>query len=170
MLTIRSTDNTTVTVRGYFYVVDFGPDVKPRFHSVFSDGRCQCGKGKNCPAVAAVKTYRKSGGQKADRPPVGYYATLPDKCPVCGCAVFETGRVNNIRGIEWGCRKDKTHYRQHHDSINSLCQKDGARSWAFKPVAIRNGEIVKVDAILPGDTVLYEGVRRDQIGARKFPT
>ena len=164
MLTSGLTENVTVTVKGYFYFVDLGPGVKPRFHSVYSDGRCQCGNGENCPAVTAVKGYRRAGGAQVPRPPLGYYATLPDKCPICASAVYETGRISVVRGIEWGCRKDAGHYRQHHCAINAQYSRERSIFWAFKPVVIRANEMLKVEAILPGDTVLYEGVLREQIG------
>jgi len=164
MLTSRLTENVTVTVKGYFYFVDLGSGSRPRYHSVYSDGKCQCDNGKNCLAVTAVKNYRRAGGVQAARPPLGYYATLPGKCPICASAVCETGRISVVRGIEWGCRKDAAHYRQHHNAINAQYRREHSTPWAFKPVVIRANEIVKVDAILPGDIVLYEGVLREQIG------
>ena len=46
-----------VSVSGYFYVVNLGPDVHPQHHHVGKDRRCTCGLGTDCPAVNTVAGF-----------------------------------------------------------------------------------------------------------------
>ena len=42
--------DAAIRVSGYHYVVDFGPDVRPRHHFVNKERRCTCPRGADCPA------------------------------------------------------------------------------------------------------------------------
>ena len=53
----------TVSVSGYFYAVNLGPDVHPQYHHVGKDRRCTCGLGANCPAILAVADYLRVRGR-----------------------------------------------------------------------------------------------------------
>jgi len=67
---------TRVRVIGYTYLVDFGPNTQPRFHTVNKQRRCSCELGAGCSAIEAVKEYLRNGGERAPDP------MLP--CPICG--------------------------------------------------------------------------------------
>ena len=95
---------TLVTIEGYFYRVDFGPEVSPRFHAVDRDQRCTCSLGESCPAVLAVIEYLASGGNPPPEPPRGYYPVAPARCPICGAeAYFDLKLSNRVRGAGWRC-------------------------------------------------------------------
>ena len=106
-LTPRLTDTTSVWVKGYVYMVDFGPEVRPRFHAVQKNGRCTCALGANCPSVAAVRDYRKTGGEQAPDAPADYCVVAPEKCPQCGSSlVLRTARKGASAGVNfYGCSK-----------------------------------------------------------------
>jgi hypothetical protein len=72
-----------VMVVGYFYAVDLGDPVRSQHHRVGINGECTCPLGRQCPAVTAVREYLADGGQRAERPPFGYYPVRPARCPVC---------------------------------------------------------------------------------------
>ena len=156
-LTPRLADNTVVRVEGYSYLVDFGPDIKPRFHTVIKSGHCTCDLGASCPAIESVREYRKVGGEQAKEPPIDYYAVAPEKCPLCGARVYETGLVHPEKGVEWACNANKWHYRQHHLKLVLLTHPPSP--WRFPPVVVRAGvQLNAWDGIQPGDSVLYAGV------------
>ena len=97
---------TLVTIEGYFYRVDFGPEVSPRFHAVDRDQRCTCPQGESCPAVLAVIEYLAAGGEPPPEPPRGYYPVAPARCPICGAvAVFDLKLGSRVRGAGWRCSK-----------------------------------------------------------------
>ena len=56
-----------VSVSGFFYTVNLGPDVHPSYHHVGKDRHCTCGLGADCPAVKAVAEYLRAGGERAPR-------------------------------------------------------------------------------------------------------
>jgi hypothetical protein len=102
----------------YFYLVDFGPGVKPALHLVGKDGFCTCELEKDCPAVEAVRNHLKSGGGRAEVPPPGYYPAAPHDCPVCRAefgrevpACFDPRLSSKHRGVGWQCsREGAAHY------------------------------------------------------------
>jgi len=104
--------DTIVTIEGYFYRVDFGPEVSPRFHAVDRDQRCSCPLGESCPAVLAVIEYLEAGGESPPEPPVGYYPVAPVRCPICSAAaVFDLKLSSRVRGAGWRCLQGgATHY------------------------------------------------------------
>ncbi len=160
----RLTNNATVRVEGYVYLVDFGPGVKTRFHAVLKNGRCTCPRGPDCSAIEAVREYRKAGGEQAPEPPQGYYVEAPNKCPLCGARVYETGLVHPQKGVEWGCATNKWHYRQQH--LKLALQAHPPSPWRFPPVVVRDGEQINAwDGAQSGDRVLYSGVLEADVRA-----
>ena len=118
----------TVSVSGYFYSVDLGPDVHPQHHYVGKDRRCTCGMGADCPAVKAVAEYLRAGGERAPDVPSGYYPVAPQVCPICGAETYYVPDLNSKhRGAGWACVKgSEAHYWLAHG--NSLRQAPGRES------------------------------------------
>ena len=104
--------DTIVTIGGYFYRVDFGPEVSPRFHAVDYGQHCTCDLGESCPAVLAVIEYLEAGGEPPPEPPRGYYPVAPARCPICSAvAVFDLKLSTRVRGAGWRCSQGgATHY------------------------------------------------------------
>jgi hypothetical protein len=102
----------------YHYRVDFGPDVRPRFHIVSWDLVCACSQAEDCPAVTGVKKHLQDGGQPAEIPRPGYWPSIPNKCPVCGEKVHYNPQLSSKwRGLGWTCESDKAHYWTHQGQI-----------------------------------------------------
>jgi hypothetical protein len=163
----RLTSNATVRVEGYTYQVDFGPGTSTRFHAVLKNGRCTCGLGANCPAIEAVREYRKAGGEQAPEPPSDYYAVAPEVCPLCGGRVYETGLVHPEKGVEWRCAANEWHARQHHLQLVRLAHPPSP--WRFPPVVVRGGSQLNAwNGAKPGDQVLYAGVLEADLQALTY--
>jgi hypothetical protein len=147
----------TVSVSGYFYVVDLGPNVHPQHHYVGKDRRCTCGLGADCPAVLVVADYLRAGGERAPDVPSGYYPVAPQTCPICGAqAYYVPGLTSRGRGAGWVCvQGGKAHYWQVH--INSWRQDLAENPWIYLPV------------LAPDGTVLYPGLKRDEIITESQP-
>ena len=155
-----------VHLSGYFYIVDLGPDVHPRWHHISKDKHCTCALGSACPAVSIVATYLRNGGERTPDPPRGFYPEAPERCPICGAsAYFEPKLTNKRRGAGWGCSKaGEKHYWS--DRTRIIKEALAANPWRFPPVVIRAGEQINAwDGIIPGDNVLYPGLLRAEIGA-----
>jgi hypothetical protein len=103
-----------ISIVGYFYAVDFGPNVHPQQHRVGKNAICTCYLGELCPAVDAVRAYLVAGGERAPEPPVGYYPVIPSKCPICRAAVtFDITLSSSYRGAGWRCEAGgSAHYWQ----------------------------------------------------------
>ena len=103
---------TLVSIDGYFYRVDFGPEVSPRGHRVDRDQRCTCSLGESCPAVLAVIEYLAEGGEPPPESPLGYYPVAPACCPICGAeAFFDLELSSRVRGAGWRCSQGgSAHY------------------------------------------------------------
>ena len=103
---------TLVSIDGYFYQVDFGPEVSLRSHRVDRDQRCECSLGKSCPAVLAVIEYLAAGGEPPPEPSLGYYPIAPARCPICGAtAFFDLKLSSRVRGAGWLCAQGgSAHY------------------------------------------------------------
>ncbi len=100
-----------VTVCGYVYRVNLGPEVQPRFHTVRKDRSCDCELGADCPAIDAVADYLRNGGQRAPDPRPDAWAKAPDVCPVCkGPAVSDPALDHRRHGRGWRCLADASHY------------------------------------------------------------
>ncbi len=113
-----------VRVAGYFYAVDLGDQIRPQHHRVGINGECACFLGRACPAVDAVRSYLAEGGQRAERPPFGYYPVRPAKCPVCHAKTATDGSLSSRhRGEGWVCPSGKRHYWQHRATISAMRQK-----------------------------------------------
>jgi hypothetical protein len=114
--------DATVWVDEYFYIVDLGTNVCPRHHRVGINAECTCALGRNCPAVQTVRKYLAEGGQRAKRPPFGYYPVAPAKCPVCHAPViFDLSLSSHQRGAGWVCVSGgKSHYWQHRAYISTM--------------------------------------------------
>ena len=143
--------NAVVSVSGYFYLVDLGPDTRPQHHHVGKDRRCTCGLGLDCPAVLAVVDYLRAGGERAPEVPTGYYPVTPQTCPICGAQTcYVPGLTSHSRGAGWACvRGGKAHYWRAH--INSWRQDLAENPWIYPPV------------LTADSTVLYPGLKRDEI-------
>ena len=104
-----------VTVSGYFYALTL--DV--RQHRVAINGICSCYLGRQCPAVEIVRAYLQRGGQRAQRPPFGYYPVIPAKCPVCKAEVHADKSLSSRnRGMGWRCQTGgSAHYWTHRGNI-----------------------------------------------------
>ncbi len=116
-----------VIVNGYFYIVDLGEQVRPRHHHVGINGECTCTLRRGCPAVDQVRKYLAEGGQRAERPPFGFYPVRPARCPIrnCGAPVHYDASLNSRkRGAGWVCSvSGKSHYWLHRARISSIRQK-----------------------------------------------
>jgi len=101
-----------VTIEGYFYRIDFGPEIHPRSHLIDRDQRCACPLGECCPAVLAVIEYLAGGGETPPEPPRGYYPVAPARCPICGAeAYFDLKLSSRVRGAGWRCSQSgSAHY------------------------------------------------------------
>lgn len=146
-----------VAVSGYFYVVDYGPDVRPRQHHVGKDRRCTCGLGADCPAVLAVTDYLRAGGVRAPDVPSGFYPVAPQACPICGAETYYVPELNSKRrGAGWACiQGKKAHYWEAHTRV--LRANLGKNLWVFPPV------------VTPEGKVLYPGLKRDEIQTESGP-
>ena len=109
-----------VRVTGYFYAVDFGEQVRPRYHYVGINAECNCNLAHACPAVDAVRSYLKEGGQRADRPPFGYYPVRPSTCPICNEKTADAPSLSSRhRGAGWICPSGTSHYWKHRAHISA---------------------------------------------------
>ncbi len=119
--------DSLVTVNGYFYIVDLGDLVQPRHHHVAINGECTCALRRNCPAVDQVRKYLTDGGQRAERPPFGFYPVHPARCPIKGCGAlvcYDASLSSRNRGAGWVCSVGgKAHYWLHRARISSMRQK-----------------------------------------------
>ncbi len=119
--------DSPVIVNGFFYIVDLGDLVQPRYHHVAINGECTCTLRRNCPAVDQVRNYLADGGQRAERPPFGFYPVHPARCPIkgCGAPVHSDASLNSHnRGAGWACSTGgKSHYWLHRARISSMRQK-----------------------------------------------
>jgi len=141
----------TVSISGYFYRVDLGPEVRPRYHTVGKDRHCTCSLGANCPAVKSVADYLYAGGERAPDIPPGYFPVVPQACPICGAETYYVPSLNSRRrGAGWACVKGKkAHYWEAH--VRVLRQNLANHPWLYPPVIAADGR------------VLYPGLRRDEI-------
>jgi hypothetical protein len=142
-----------VTVSGYFYVVDLGPEVRPQLHHVGKDRRCTCGLGADCPAVPVVADYLRAGGKRAPDVPPGFYPAVPQACTVCGAETHYAPELSSRhRGAGWSCAKaGKAHYWL--AQVSTLRAALAANPWIFPPVVAADGQWLypglKREAILP---------------------
>ena len=109
------THTTEVTVTGYFYALT----LDARQHRVGINGVCSCPLGRNCPAVEVVRAYLNNKGQRAERPPFGFYPVIPAKCPICKADVYADKSLSSPnRGMGWKCKTGGTgHYWLHRGHI-----------------------------------------------------
>jgi hypothetical protein len=149
----------TVSVSGYFYVVNLGPDGHPQYHHVGKDRRCTCGLGLNCPAILAVADYLRSGGERAPDIPSGFFPVAPQTCPICGAETYYVPDLTSRRrGAGWACVKgSQAHYWLAHGE--SLRKALASNPWIYPPVVADDGR------------VLYPGLKREEImtGSQPWP-
>ncbi len=147
-----SADQPLVSVSGYFYAVDFGPDVRPQHHRVDKHKRCACYLGADCPAVAAVASYLRDGGERTPDPPLGYFPVAPAECPICGeKASYDASLSSPKRGAGWRCAiGGSAHYWEYH-VIHVLARQLRESPWLFPPVYDARGQLI------------YPGMRRDDL-------
>jgi hypothetical protein len=146
-----------VSISGYFYSVDLGPETRPRYHRVGKDRRCTCGNGADCPAVRAVADYLRGGGERAPDVPAGFFPVVPQACPVCGAETYYVPDLTSRRrGAGWACVKGRqAHYWLAH--VESLRRVLSGNPWVFPPVVAEDGR------------VLYPGLKRDEIITESRP-
>lgn len=152
-----------VSVDGYAYRVDFGPQVSPRIHFVNKDKTCSCHE-QNCPAIEAVRQYITGGGERSPEVPFDYMPFAPTACPVCGKpAYFEARLSSRKRGAGWGCSSGgERHYWAWRTEI--IKRLAAINPWRFPPVVLRGGQQINAwDGVQTSDVVLYSGLRRDEI-------
>jgi len=153
-----------VSVDGYFYRVDFGPQTSPRIHFVGKNKTCSC-HAQDCPAIEAVRQYLAGGGERAPEIPFDYLPVAPAACPICGQpAYFEARLSNRTHGAGWGCsEKGERHYWTWRTEL--IKRYAAINPWRFPPVVIRDGhgQISAWDGVRPNDQVLYPGLRRAEI-------
>lgn len=106
---------STVTVSGYFYALTLDSCQ----HRVAINGVCSCHMGRYCPAVEIVRKYLQDGGQRAQRPPFGFYPVIPAKCPICNSEVYADKSLSSPhRGMGWRCKIEGAgHYWLHRGNI-----------------------------------------------------
>jgi hypothetical protein len=125
----------------YFYLVDFGENVRPRRHIVSHDLYCTCGLEQDCAAVTAVKKHLKDGGGAACTPEPGYYPVAPHVCPVCGAkARPDVSLSSRQRGIGWRCEKGGAtcYWTAQVEVLRARCEEKYRRSGASEPVTFQN--------------------------------
>lgn len=146
-----------VTISGYFYLVNFGPEVQPQFHHVGKDKRCTCQLGADCPAVNTVADYLRKGGERAPNPPAGYFPVVPLVCPVCGGETFYVASLNSKRrGAGWACQQgSEAHYWL--ACITLLREAVENNPWIYPP------------AFAPDGRMLYPGLKRNEIITQSQP-
>jgi hypothetical protein len=146
-----------VRVYGYFYAVEFGPEVQPREHRVGKDRRCTCGLGADCPAVKAVADYLRAGGERAPDVPAGYFPVAPQACPICGAETYYVPELSSKRrGAGWACvQGSETHYWLAHITVLRKALADNP--WIYPPVYAPDGR------------VLYPGLKRDELITESQP-
>lgn len=130
---------SSVSVQGYQYLVDFGETHNPRHHRVSKDKTCSCGE-PFCDAIEAVRQYLQAGGIRAPEP------FDPAACPICGAKTYPDPAWNGkyTKTLGWRCQKGGL--KHFLDAKAQEIQKNLAENpWLFPPV--------------PG----YPGVRRDEI-------
>ncbi|MEW5869095.1 MAG: hypothetical protein AB1894_07465 [Chloroflexota bacterium] len=154
----------SVSVSGYFYAVDLGPNVRPQHHRVGKNAECACHLAGCCPAVDAVRAYLEAGGERAPDPPLGYYPVHPAKCPICGAeTAYEPKLSSKRRGAGWRCLKGGASHYWHKMGL-VLAEKFACNPWLFPPVVLRDGQqCFAWDGIQDGDQMLYPGIRRSEI-------
>ena len=88
---------TRIRVIGYTYLVDFGPSIQPRFHTVNKQRSCSCPFKETCPSIEAVAEYLHNGGQRAPDP-------MPP-CPICGAETVRDRKWDGkyTKELGWRC-------------------------------------------------------------------
>ena len=106
-----TTSAARVSVRGYSYSVDLGPEAHPNRHIVRKDRSCACALGTDCPAVVAVAKYLREGGRRAPHPPEDFWFRVPETCPVCAGPTTPDPALDSRRhGRGWCCTANASHY------------------------------------------------------------
>lgn len=129
-----------VSIQGYQYLVDYGPDEVIRFHRVNKDKTCSC-DAPFCEAIEVVRQYLQAGGQRAPDP-----EGMPP-CPICGGKTY--------RDRDWDGKYTKTlGWRCHQGGLKHFLQAKAERiqknqaenPWFFPPVPgcpdVRRNEIM----------------------------
>ena len=100
-----------ISIRGYTYSVDLGPETHPGRHIVRKDRSCACVLGRDCPAVGAVAEYLRTGGKRAPDPPEDFWFRVPRECPVCDGPTAPDPTLDSRRhGRGWRCMANASHY------------------------------------------------------------
>lgn len=104
-------------------------------HVVHKNGKCICGLGAKCEAVALVKRYLTDGGQRASNPPADYWPFMPEVCPVCGNSVENEPRLmSESHGMGWKCTVSGTlHYWQALTNELIVLQKNNPYEYLIPP-------------------------------------
>ncbi len=129
----------SVTIQGSQYLVDFGQNSQPRFHTVSRNKECSCGA-PYCEAIEAVHQYLQAGGLRAPDP-----EGMPP-CPICGGRTYRdrTWDGKYTRTLGWRCEKGGLrHFLE--AKAERIKQQLADNPWLIPPA--------------PG----YPGVRRDEL-------
>jgi hypothetical protein len=147
----------TVSVSGYFYSVNLGPEVRPQHHYVGKDRRCTCRLGADCPAVLTVVGYLRAGGERAPDVPFGYFPVSPQVYLISGAEMYYVPDLSSKRcGAGWACVKgSEAHYWLAH--VNVLRKTLVGNPWIYPPVFAADGQVV------------YPGLKRDDIITESRP-
>jgi len=129
----------TITIQGYQYLVDYGPDSPTRFHRVNKNKECSCGAAY-CEAIDAVRCYLQAGGARAPDPEGAL------RCPICGSKMFRDRNWDGKYTKELGWRCVNGGLRHFLEAKAERIKKQLAENpWLIPPA--------------PG----YPGVRRDEL-------
>lgn len=135
-----------VTVVQHAYRVDWGENVRPRWHTVSKLKHCQCALGKDCPSVSAVADYLTNGGQRAPEYADDFWPSVPAQCPVCGRACVAYPAFNfRTHGVGWTCVTGGTlHYweARARPIQKALAARAGQPHWVIPPVRVKDGKTI----------------------------
>ena len=100
-----------ISLRQYTYLVDWGREIFPQWHSVSKEKKCSCWMGDKCPSIERVRDWLKNGGERAPDYPLGYFPAVPLTCPTCGSDTSaEPLADSERRGKAWKCSAGMKHY------------------------------------------------------------
>ena len=100
-----------ISLRQYAYLVDWGREIFPQWHSVSKEKKCSCWMRNKCPSVERVRDWLQNGGERAPEYPLSYFPAVPLICPTCGTDVVAEPLADSVRrGKAWSCSVGMKHY------------------------------------------------------------
>ncbi|MCC6189025.1 MAG: hypothetical protein IT318_08315 [Anaerolineales bacterium] len=150
----------SVSVVQWAYRVDYGSGVRPRWHTVSKERRCQCLLGAECPAVPAVAEYLRAGGQRAPDPPFDFWPSVPEACPICGGqTVADPGLFSREHGDGWRCAETGGLCYWAARAVPLMVAKPARLYVVPPPDAVRSDDVMDLDASRTVLQVVVEKVR-----------